>query len=134
MPMTIASPRIPIVFAVVAATGSPLDVFLPAFSRLLLKYGYEATPIRLTDLVQEYVAEPNSISWSNEGERIQKMMDAGDQFREMVERQDAMALLAALGIQAMRGNADPTKAYAYVVRQLKHPEEVSTLRQIYGDR
>ena len=132
--MSMASPRTPIVFAVVAATGSPLDVFLPAFSRLLLKYGYEAILIRLTNLVQEYVAEPDSITWSSEGERIQKLMNAGDEFRAMVKRPDAMALLAALGIQAARDKRDATKTTAYVIRQRKHPEEVSTLRQIYGDR
>lgn len=132
--MSVASPRTPIVFAVVAATGSPLEAFLSAFSRLLPKYGYEAVSVRLTGLLLEHVADPNSVNWSNEGERIQKMMDAGDQFRTNVERPDAMALLAVLGIQAERDKRDPAKSYAYVIRQLKHPDEVSTLRQIYGDR
>jgi hypothetical protein len=83
--MSIASPRTPIVFAVVAATGSPLEAFLSAFSRLLPKYGYEAVPIRLTGLLREHVASPDSITWSNEGERIQNMMDAGDQFRMKID-------------------------------------------------
>lgn len=122
------------VFAVVAATGSPLEAFLGAFSRLLPKYGYESVPIWLTRLLQENVAEPNSMTWSNEGDRLRKLMDAGDQFRNQLKRPDAMALLAALGIQAERRKLGPAKSYAYVIRQLKHPEEVSTLRQIYGDR
>ena len=95
---------------------------------------YDAVPVRLTALLLEHVADPNSINWSNEGDRIQKVMDAGDQFRTNIERPDAMALLAVLGIQAERDKRDPAKSYAYVIRQLKHPEEVSTLRQIYGDR
>src|SRR5437763_1726023 len=93
--MTVPSPRTSIVFAVVAATGSPLEAFLSAFSRVLLKYRYEAVPIRLTELLRDYVAEPNTVTWSNEGERIQNLMDAGDQFRAKLERPDAMALLAA---------------------------------------
>ena len=132
--MSNAPVRTPLVFAVVTATGSPLETFLSAFSRLMPKYGYDAVPIRLTGLLQEHVASPDSIVWANEGERIQKMMDAGDQFRTKVERSDAMALLAVLGIQAAQDDHDATRSYAYVIRQLKHPDEVSTLRQIYGDR
>lgn len=132
--MSSSNPRTSIVFAVVAATGSPLETFLGAFSRLLPKYGYEAVPVRLTDLLKEHVAEPNSLVWNNEGERIRTLMDAGDEFRKQTKRRDAMALLAALGIQAERGARDPFKSYAYVIRQLKLPDEVSSLRQIYGDR
>lgn len=132
--MSVATPRTPIVFAVVAATGSPLESFLSAFTRLLPKYGYEAVQIRLTALLQEHVLDSNSIECRNEGERIEKMMNAGDQFRSKIERPDAMALLAVLGIQAVRDKLDPMRSYAYVIRQLKHPEEVSTLRRVYGDR
>lgn len=132
--MSVAIPRTPLVFAMVAATGSPLDAFLSAFSRLMPKYGYESVPIRLTALLREHVAEPGSITWNDEGERIEQMMNAGDEFRAKLERPDAMALLAALGIRAERDKRDKTKSYAYVIRQLKHPEEVSALRQIYGDR
>ncbi len=132
--MSASNPRSSIVFAVVAATGSPVGAFLNAFSRLLPKYGYESVPIRLTDLLTEHIAEPGSVSWNNEGERIKNLMDAGDQFREKMHRRDAMGLLTALGIHDAQRKLDPAKSYAFVIRQLKHPEEVSALRQIYGDR
>lgn len=51
-----------------------------------------------------------------------------------MKRNDAMALLAILGIQDDRRKLASAKPCAYLVRQLKHPEEVSTLRQVYGDR
>jgi deoxycytidylate deaminase len=61
-------------------------------------------------------------------------MDAGDLLREKLDRGDAMALLGALGIAAKRRDLGEGRSCAFVIRQLKHPEEVSTLRRIYGDR
>jgi deoxycytidylate deaminase len=123
-----------LVFGIVAATGTHIDPFVDVFSALLRKHGYEPASIRLTDLLLEHAIEPGSIVWNDEGERIQKLMDAGDLLREKLDRGDAMALLGALGIAAKRRDLGQTRPCAFVVRQLKHPEEVSTLRRIYGDR
>ena len=131
---TTAAPGPSLVFGIVAATGTHIDPFVEVFSALLRKYDYEPTSIRLTDLLLKHVSEPGSLTWSDEGERIQKLMDAGDLLREKLDRGDAMALLGALGIAQERRKLGPTKACAFLIRQLKHPEEVSTLRQIYGDR
>lgn len=127
-------PRTSHIFALVAATGSPLNEFIEEFSKLLSKYGYEPLLIRLTDLLQEHVLENGSVAWADEGERIEQLMNAGDEFRTQLKRPDAMALLATLGIQDERRKHDPSTSYAYIIRQLKLPDEVSTLRQIYGDR
>jgi deoxycytidylate deaminase len=132
--MTTPDTRPSLVFAIVAATGTHIDPFVHMLSELLQKYRYEPVPIRLTDLLLEHAFEPGSIVWRDEGERIQKLMDAGDLLREKLQRGDAMALLGALGIAARRRELGPARSCAFVIRQLKHPEEVSTLRQIYGDR
>lgn len=132
--MTASDPRPSLIFGIVAATGTHLDPFVDVFSALLRKYGYEPVSIRLTDLLIEHAFEPGSIVWNDEGERIQKLMDAGDLLREKLDRGDAMALLGALGIAAKRRDLGQAKPRAYIIRQLKHPEEVSTLRRVYGDR
>jgi deoxycytidylate deaminase len=132
--MSASDSRPSLVFGIVAATGTHIDPFVDVFSALLRKYGYEPVSIRLTDLLLEHAIEPGSIAWNDEGERIQTLMDAGDLVREKLARGDAMALLGALGIAAKRRDLGQVKPCAFVVRQLKHPEEVSTLRRIYGDR
>ncbi len=76
--MTVPEHRPSLVFGLVAATGTHIDPFVDVFSTLLRKYGYEPASIRLTDLLLEHAFEPGSIIWNNEGERIQKLMDAGD--------------------------------------------------------
>ncbi|HEX4418553.1 MAG TPA: anti-phage dCTP deaminase [Kofleriaceae bacterium] len=131
--MTSLHARHSLVFGVVAATGTHVDAFLDELARLLAKHAYEPVPIRLTDLLLEHAVEPG-LTWTDEGDRIQKLMDAGDLFRGQARRGDAMALLAALGIQEQRRDRSSARPSAYLIRQLKRPEEISTLRQIYGDR
>lgn len=72
--------RTSLVFALVAATGSPLDAFVEEFSKIIAKYGYEPISIRLTGLLREHILEPNSITATNEGERIEQLMNAGASF------------------------------------------------------
>jgi deoxycytidylate deaminase len=132
--MTASDPRPSLIFGIVAATGTHIDPFVDVISALLRRYGYEPALIRLTDLLLEHAIEPGSLAWNDEGERIQRLMDAGDLLREKLDRGDAMALLGVLGIAAKRRDLGQAKPCAFVIRQLKHPEEVSTLRRIYGDR
>jgi deoxycytidylate deaminase len=132
--MTSLHPRQPLVFGVVAATGTNVEAFLEMFSGLLARYAYEPVPIRLTDLLLDHVLEPSSLAWTDEGDRIEQLMNAGDLLRKQIGGGDAMALLAALGIQEQRRQRVGASPHAFLIRQLKHPEEVSTLRQIYGGR
>jgi deoxycytidylate deaminase len=132
--MSSTSARTSLVFGVVAASGTPLDAFLDGFSSLLNRYDYRAVPIRLTELLLEHVAEPGSMTWKDEGERLEALMDAGDGLRAKLQKGNAMARLAALGIAEKRRELGDGKPCAYIIRQLKHPDEVSTLRRIYGDR
>jgi cytidine deaminase len=64
-------------------------------------------------------------------------MSAGNLIREQTKRGDAMALLAIAAIKNIRRarTGDPNKPdrkIAYVLRSLKNPEEIKTLRKVYG--
>lgn len=120
-------------FGLVAATGTNLEEPIRRLSEILTRYDYEPITLHLTQLLQEHVLEPGSVTWRSEAERIERWMDAGDQFRERSNQRDAMAMLAVLGIHEHRR---PTGArpQAFLLRQLKHPDEVGALRRIYGDR
>lgn len=121
-----------LVFGLVAAVGANLSQFMETFCGLLKKFDYEPVPIHLTELLREHVlTEPRSLTWSSPAERLETLMTAGDNLRSSLKRGDAMALLACL---AINGTASGTRPRAHVIRQLKHPEEIATLRRIYGDR
>lgn len=69
---------------------------------------------------------------------ISTHMDAGDRLRREWERPDALALLASAKILAQRealvAAGEPRTRCAWVLRQLKTPAEVQTLRRVYGSR
>src|SRR5207249_4683183 len=75
---------------------------------------------------------------TDEYERIDEHMTAGTDFRILTDRGDALAAYSMGAIRfrrGLRGNADiPVNRHAYILRSLKHPEEVETLRRVYRGR
>lgn len=72
-----------------------------------------------------------------EDERYETHMDAGSDFRSTLRRGDFLAYLAVQAIRNDRRTASgsenkPRERHAYVIRSLKHPDEVKVLRRIYG--
>jgi cytidine deaminase len=63
-------------------------------------------------------------------------MDAGNDLRQTLGSGDALAAGAIARITELRlttGSPEPLSRYAYILRSLKHPEEVKTLRRVYGE-
>ncbi len=67
-------------------------------------------------------------------ERLKTLIKRGDELRDQYGP-EALALLAASHINSMRPDTAPRSipGKAFILRQLKHPEEVYLLRSIYGD-
>jgi deoxycytidylate deaminase len=67
-------------------------------------------------------------------DRINLLMDRGNELRQITGRAEALALLAAAHVNAKRREGQPRhlEGQAFVIRQLKHPDEVLWLRYIYG--
>jgi deoxycytidylate deaminase len=125
-----------IIFALVGAAGARLDDLSAALKDSLSTFGYEAVDIRLSALLV------NSADWINhtgtsESDRIRHLQDKGDALRRTLNDGAALARAAIAEIRARRavfsGSPDrPASARAYIVHQLKHPDEVELLRQVYG--
>lgn len=123
----------------VGAVGSDLESLSESLGSSLssVDYGYET--IRLSGLLEQIPSKvwDRPIVLTPEDERIDTLMDAGNQFRRLVERGDALGVLAINNIQEMRRTVNknvhaPINRQAYVLRSLKHPDEVHSLREIYG--
>lgn len=121
-----------LVFALVGPTGCDLDAVVKALETELHTVGYRLVkPIRLSELLQ---VEP-SISRSlpkDEAKRIQKLQDAGDRVREACGDASAVAALGVLELSRVRNDEKGTRR-AFLLRSLKHPQEVDLLREIYGN-
>ncbi|MCG3773955.1 MAG: tRNA-specific adenosine deaminase [Nitrospira sp.] len=127
-----------LVFALIYPVGVDSEDVVNALSEVLSEVGYKTIPIHLIDFLKI------GASVTNAAEKRNAQMDAGNKLRndlaEKEKRFDAFALLAASLILKLRpppesadGNDKAESRYAYVVRSLKRPEEVNTLRAIYGN-
>ncbi len=123
-----------LVIGVVGPTGTDLDAFCNELTLALRRVHYESRLVRLSSLLATLPGAPwTPIPHEPENERIQALMNAGDQLCADVERNDAVALLGVADIAKERGiPPTPRRRRATILRSLKRPEEVTTLRQIYG--
>lgn len=137
-----------IVIALVGAVGTDLDLVADALKRALHEVDYEPHVIRLSDLLRQ-IDRFRNLPVQRYDKRLSELMTAGTEFREKVQRGDAMAPLAIAAIRAVRqahwtseepqqavnasdGDRRPVPRSAYILRSLKHPKEVEAFRNVYG--
>lgn len=125
-----------LIFGLAGAVGTNLGLVAKALSESLSEFSYKSKEIGLSDLLHR-IDKWKKIPSASEDERIRKHMDAGNSFRRAVNRGDALAILALGAIRKQRRfiNQDANKViprFAFILRSLKHPDEVLALRAIYG--
>jgi hypothetical protein len=127
-----------IVFGLVGAIGTELESVEHALAISLSELNYRIATIKLSKLLKDLPKSPwKDLPESPEFDRYEKAMTGGNTFRTLLERGDALALLAVGAIRELRQETigDPNRpipGQAYVLRSLKHPDEVKALRNIYG--
>lgn len=124
-----------LLFGIVAPTGIDLGAFQGKVSNLLGQYGYSTTAIRLSDLAKR--ASGTAVDESSPYKRIISLQTAGNELRRQSGRGDILALHAVSAIsksrQVIESVRQPLSKTAHLLRSLKHPREVETLRRIYGE-
>ena len=135
-----------LIIGLVGAVGTDLKCVGEEIRAELDAYGYSATSLRLSDYLQD-------LPWAEhfaerfEDERIWLAMDAGTRLRDETEHDDALALWAISDIVGTRNTKTAGKVedgeetyatnlvrHAWILRSLKTPAEVSTMRAVYGPR
>jgi cytidine deaminase len=122
------------------AVGANLTTVSGTLQHELLTVGYRPIQVKISDLMgsAELCPEYSGVSGIKHDVRIRSAMDAGDSLRKRSQRADVLALLAVTAIREIRkadagtGSHD-TRPPAYIIHSLKTPEEVSILRDIYGE-
>lgn len=130
-----------IVVGLVGALGTPLDDVCDGISQRLRDVGYETDVVRISATLTELagLAELDALQENlAEKERLSRFMKAGTAVREKLGRGDVLAVLAIGQIRELRhactnDRQQPEPNRAYVLRSLKHPDEVDTLRHVYGE-
>jgi deoxycytidylate deaminase len=124
-----------LVIGLVSPVGIRHEDITEALENQLAAFGYSVNHVRLSELFEDLyrlVGEP----WNPPAAKAALAnfkMDAGNLLRERTQRNDILALAAASMIGRLRAvRPGPLRKTAHVVTSLKRPEEVETLRQIYG--
>lgn len=112
-----------IIIGVVSAVGTETTRVITPLVDRLNQFGYTTTEIKVSSILKGSV-------YTSEYERIKGLMNAGDQFRRDANDNAILAYGVARLIGEKRNGE--IKKNAYIVNSLKHPDEVESLRKIYG--
>lgn len=142
-----------IVIGLIGPVGTDLGRTCNLLEEELFRFGYNQVVIRLSGLLSQIDDNRRKLSSDGSGsefERIKRHMDAGTSLRRKTERGDILALMAVAAIRDYRITTNRKRSRkdtnrteeelgairiprtAYVLSSLKHPDEVKTLRNIYG--
>lgn len=123
--------RAAIVLGIVAAVGCDNEKFEEQLKKLLAEFRYRPQTIKITDLLQRYDRAAHDVPKRPEGKRIAALMDAGNAARNRARDPRVLAAYAVAEIQKLRDEKNDAEC-AFIIRSLKHPDEVKALRRVYG--
>ncbi|MBK9262399.1 MAG: hypothetical protein IPM54_21675 [Polyangiaceae bacterium] len=128
-----------LVIGLVGAIGTDLSRVEIALQRAFKAVNYTTQSIKLIDKLPA----PAPKELARVDQRYARKMDAGNEFRKLLQRKDALALLGVAAIRNARyqahqpldkNNMDrPIERCAYILHSLKTPDEIKTLRRVYGN-
>lgn len=128
-----------LVVGIVGPVGGDFDKLVRTIEKCMDDYGYKPENCRLSQFFEldEVKRIAGKVSTKSEFDRINTSMDVGDNLRHRTKRDEILALYAAAQI-SLRRKKDPTKTplpmgrTVHILRSLKRPEEVASLRLTYG--
>ncbi|MEM7730475.1 MAG: deaminase [Pseudomonadota bacterium] len=128
-----------LIMCLCGAVGTNLTEAGDAIETALLEVGYTPKRLRITDLIKEHDAFSALKPDMPEDERLYALISAGNHLRKSMDDNDAAVRLIISQIFATRRelNKDPevpAEGTCFLVHSIKRPEEVETLRALYGDR
>jgi deoxycytidylate deaminase len=134
-----------LVIGMAGPIGVDLDLIARSLGSALTSVGYTSELIKLTAEMERYPIAPGALldevnSWkgTDTHDTYMRKMSAANALRKQYDDPALLARIAIDAIRARRGdapNGGPEKVrakHAYLIRQLKRPEEVSLLRKVYG--
>jgi deoxycytidylate deaminase len=146
-------PEAEIVLGICCPLGTDYRPTLDTLRNYLSQFGYRTNEIKLSDKFNdllERLGEAPLVSTSNRAAESSSKIEAGNEIRRRTQKPDILALVAAGAIAAERPEENETKGktqgdettgflkslpvprMVHVIVSLKRPEEVETLRRIYG--
>lgn len=131
-----------IVIGIVAPIGTDLEGLFPHLRRALRQFEYTSSMVRLSQLLtgdsEGHRASSVPLNGATGACIAERLMNAGDQIRTVYKSADALAALAIARIAHLRKEegfaADQSTRHAWILRTLKHEDEIELLKHVYGAR
>jgi deoxycytidylate deaminase len=123
-----------IVIGLVCPVGIDHRAVFNKLQLTLEQFRYAANDVRISDHFPALFQQLGQ-SWdppASQADQATYKIEAGNKIRQWTGRNDALALAAANHIAARRAGRHPLPRTAHIITSCKRPEEVSTLREIYG--
>jgi len=123
-------PECEIVFGLTYAVGTDYLPVQASIEKNLLRFGYKTSIVKVSELISNSTDQP--LQFGSEIERISSLIKAGNEGCGDTNRRDLWALAAIGKINSLREEQAAHERVAHVILSLKRPQEVSTLRKVYG--
>ena len=122
-----------LVFATAGPIGVDMDLISSTLAACLDQVKYTSRPIKISIEMKRVLIEDNIVSRNDFHAKI----DYANALRAKFKAPDLLARIAVEAIRSRRraetgDHRKPASAFAYIVSQLKRPEEVDLLRTLYG--
>ena len=127
-----------LIFGLVGPIGVDLESVTDALTAALADFEYSTQVFRITDLMRE-VKVGLPLDATGYIESFKQRIAYANKVRELLHRNDALAILAISAIRQFREETggrveEPRSKQAYIIRQFKRPEEIKLLRAVYPRR
>lgn len=127
-----------LVLGLISTVGTDVDEVIKDIRNQLAFFRYETEVISVSQEIISQFETDETKKWHTEFERISYYMDLGNKIR--VDTDDNSILMKGVARQLYlhreldeNGFAQPRRRIAYIIKSLKHPDEVSFMRDAYGD-
>lgn len=123
-----------LVIGLIGAVGTQLSLVQSIIESELQKYAYEYSLIKLSSLIKQFPRYQDlNRDAMNPRDYYSRAIEGGNAIRELLGP-SALVQWGVLEIHKARSKPvkDPSRARCYVINQLKTPEEVRFLREVYG--
>ena len=123
---------------IISTVGTDVEEVIKDLQDQLSFYSYETEVISVSrDIISQFETELVS-EWPSEFERISHYMDMGNKIRKDTDDNSILMKGVARQLYLKRtfddnGFPKPQKRVAYIIKSLKHPDEVDFMRETYGD-
>lgn len=127
-----------LVFGLITTVGTDIDEVIKDIRDQLSFFNYNVEVISVSKEIISQFENDKKVEWPSEFERISHYMDLGNKIR--IAAGDNSVLMKGVASQLLtrrehdeKGNVQPRKRIAYIIKSLKHPDEVEFMRDAYGD-